>query len=554
MNPFDRLGLPPTHDEREIKRAYARELKRCRPDEDPQGFQALHEAYSHCLALAQRADAGPPQQRFVAPVPQAREPSAEPAPTRAQPSPDRDTAPVPVPTPTSAPPPASTPTPSDDSDDEPIGAAQEPTPAHPRATRVFDPTSRPAPARAGTRWPGRTAQAEPAAPGEPSQLPFDLEGFLRALLARAADDRPIEIERWLGQLEALYSIELKHALRYPVAHAMATVEPPLPPDAVRAIAEFFVLASMDPREDRLRHALSYALQRSEQAAHFDRIVAQRCSPRTRPVDRWLMHELLGPAFWPRRGFIALVPTLPARLMELLRRLEQTDAGLVETRLDPGALAFWRGLADRARVGAQRTVISLLRLLLFYMLIVGVASLLMGLDPAPLRSAGVNVAILAGAWLVWALATAALLRIKPWLARRLGWDVPIFLAVIGLSACLAAGFVYPVEASFFALLIGVGLILLRGRVYSVPAVAFYVASAAAIFAVAPMSPGLPEGVVGLLALSTAGFAQVGHDLSYARRQRISLAQARASAGWLWKLAFVTAGVAFWMLLVSPPPGQ
>ncbi|QWP75806.1 hypothetical protein J5226_19675 [Lysobacter sp. K5869] len=55
MSAFARLGLAPTRDEREIKRAYARELKRCRPDEDPQGFQALNEAYAECLRLAQGA-------------------------------------------------------------------------------------------------------------------------------------------------------------------------------------------------------------------------------------------------------------------------------------------------------------------------------------------------------------------------------------------------------------------------------------------------------------------------------------------------------------------
>lgn len=54
MSPFERLGLAPDADEREIKRAYARELKRVRPDQDPQGFQALHDAYSQCLAWARR--------------------------------------------------------------------------------------------------------------------------------------------------------------------------------------------------------------------------------------------------------------------------------------------------------------------------------------------------------------------------------------------------------------------------------------------------------------------------------------------------------------------
>lgn len=43
------LGLDATADERAIKRAYAHRLKQTRPDEDPVGFQQLHEAYQAAL-------------------------------------------------------------------------------------------------------------------------------------------------------------------------------------------------------------------------------------------------------------------------------------------------------------------------------------------------------------------------------------------------------------------------------------------------------------------------------------------------------------------------
>lgn len=57
MNPFALLGLTPDADEPRIKRAYARLLKACRPDEDPVGFQALHEAYADCLRQAREPQA-----------------------------------------------------------------------------------------------------------------------------------------------------------------------------------------------------------------------------------------------------------------------------------------------------------------------------------------------------------------------------------------------------------------------------------------------------------------------------------------------------------------
>lgn len=49
MNPFARLGLSEDADEAQIKRAYARELRGARPDQDPQAFQQLREAYAQCL-------------------------------------------------------------------------------------------------------------------------------------------------------------------------------------------------------------------------------------------------------------------------------------------------------------------------------------------------------------------------------------------------------------------------------------------------------------------------------------------------------------------------
>ncbi|HEL4245251.1 hypothetical protein I5U23_14765 [Stenotrophomonas maltophilia] len=54
------LGLDAAADERAIKRAYAQRLRLTRPDEDPAGFQQLHEAYQAALTWLTARDADAP--------------------------------------------------------------------------------------------------------------------------------------------------------------------------------------------------------------------------------------------------------------------------------------------------------------------------------------------------------------------------------------------------------------------------------------------------------------------------------------------------------------
>ncbi|MCL2715132.1 MAG: J domain-containing protein [Alphaproteobacteria bacterium] len=102
--PWDILGIEPTRDEQEIHRAYARMLKRYRPDEDPEGFARLVAARQDALDLRAAVAAGETTTDKPEPTasfqPQGRETSQEVPPPSGD---DGDSTPPPQATGTEAP-------------------------------------------------------------------------------------------------------------------------------------------------------------------------------------------------------------------------------------------------------------------------------------------------------------------------------------------------------------------------------------------------------------------------------------------------------------------
>lgn len=201
MTPFARLGLSHDADESQVKRAYARELRKTRPDEDPVAFQRLHEAYAQCLEWARR-------------------PRAEAA------------------------------TAVFEDLDELLDAADDATDALPSLRVRAD-------AETVTAQPADDA-ATTAAPSDHAIFDrgsFDSGTFLDRLLRIARENNSQELQRWLREHPDLYSVERKQALA-PVLVARLQDKPSLYIAQLDIVLAFFDLDTVHPRTASLQPAVA----------------------------------------------------------------------------------------------------------------------------------------------------------------------------------------------------------------------------------------------------------------------------------------------------------
>lgn len=199
MSPFARLGLSHDADEAQIKRAYARELRKTRPDEDPAAFQQLHEAYAQCLEWARRPRAGAAVAVFEG----------------------LDEL-------------------LDDNDALPSLRLQTPTPAA---------------AEQATAPPAPVFDRAAVVIGAFDSKAFDSDAFLEQVLQIARESTPQELERWLRDHPDLYSVERKQALA-PALVARLQHEPSLYIAQLDIVLGFFDLDTVHPRTASLQPAVA----------------------------------------------------------------------------------------------------------------------------------------------------------------------------------------------------------------------------------------------------------------------------------------------------------
>ncbi|MGJ7904526.1 hypothetical protein [Lysobacter sp. 1R34A] len=200
MSPFARLGLDHDADESQIKRAYARELRKTRPDEDPVAFQQLNEAYERCLEWARRPQPEAASAMF-----------------------------------------------------EDLDALLDGTRALPTLRLRAD--DAPPAGDTGVQRDAVESDSDDFDRGAFDRPPFDSDAFLDRLLQVAREGSSQELERWLREHPDLYSVERKQALA-PALVARLEREPSLYIAQLDIVLAFFDLDTVHPRTAALQPAIA----------------------------------------------------------------------------------------------------------------------------------------------------------------------------------------------------------------------------------------------------------------------------------------------------------
>lgn len=380
------LDLPDDADERAIKRAYAAKLKTTRPDEDPEGFQRLHEAYQAALAWVR---SGPHDDEDAW---------------------DDETA-------------------QWEQEDGERGEAFESlaheevvSPAAQTADEVVEDGSQ-------------------ERPSEEDAVSFDHDAFFDACFRLALDGAEGELRRWLDAQPILWSLAHKAQIGHWLLHAMHHRQPPMPSSRFDLLMDYFGLIDLRTGYDayyiqRLRHRLQIAweLKTTQLRALAERTADEGTSVTSavRQVRR-IVRDLSRPFDWPRALLSALMPMYPSAVRRFLYRLDLGRVDDLPAPIDPAQVAFWDAASDRSRLTRQRLAVVGSRVAAYAVLVTllyfGLAVLIgqgdssvgaVALGAIPLASVALVSALAMGA--VWGLWTGYAL-FSAWQAREDDPDEP-----------------------------------------------------------------------------------------------------------------------------------
>lgn len=454
MNSFARLGLDAEADERAVKRAYAALLKKTRPDEDPQGFQTLHEAYQSALALCrQHVTKSVVHNLTAAPALADVETTFSLAEARDQSEPKEHDAAF---APTSA-----------------VLVAwedvPEPVPVAPAKPVVVT-------------WdiPDVAVPAtQSAIAASPVRENFDFVHFFGRIAALATAGDADAVRTALASEPAFWSLEAKALAGHCLIDAIEEHEPPMPAECFDALLAFFdldhVLAGLDPLAmDRLRRRCRLRWELLPQGAEALALRVRASLQHVPDVPRTqrLLADLKRPFRWRAALRSALPPGAPAEHADFIARLSKGDSSTLPPPIESAQVDFWLAAADRSCMSRPRLALVGARILAACLIGTLIGSVLGLLT----RDVGLTVVFIAVpfalglVWLIW-IGWQALLewQARPQFADTAGrhrWLRLGFVPALGAIGIAAKYFVAPpAGAALVMLAIFVAIARYRRRAHS-----------------------------------------------------------------------------------------
>lgn len=327
------LGLPADADARAIKRAYAAKLKTTRPEDDPEGFQRLHEAYQAALDWLRSRETCTDIDADIDAFAEDAQPGA------------------------------ATLTLSQETLFEHLGAQSDAPFNMPAfvAENAFD-------AAADRYVDGSAIASSDAMPSETSAQ-FDPDALIDDCIASAMHGRDGDLLDWLNAQPALWSLAQKTRLAPWLLQRLHEQRPPIQARQFDALAEFFGLLDLHSGYDaytihRLRHRLQLAWEiETRQIRALAERTAQEggsMAANLRQAGR-ILGQLSRPLLWPQALWAGLMPGYPSAVRSFLRRLDFGNLDDLPTPIREDQIAFWDAAGDRSRFSTPRWAVSVARL-------------------------------------------------------------------------------------------------------------------------------------------------------------------------------------------------